>query len=251
VSVSGQSALGAAPPPQPSAASAPRAEERDLVRVLVWDGVVRLTHWTIAVSFLVLALTGVYIGDPYLIVSSSGSGSGGFTMATARAIHYYGAIAFTLAVLSRGIWFFRGPFFARWHQFVPTSKERVVQAFKVLQFYLFLRRTPPIAVGHNPLAGMAYVVVFGLYLVMILTGLGLYAHSAHIDSWAAGLAPLVDLFGGLRDSRYYHHLEMWLLTGFIIHHVTSAFIISTSERTGCIDSIFSGYKWLHKDEIDN
>ena len=41
----------------------------ELVRVYVWQWPVRLTHWLNAYSILVLALTGFYIGHPFITVS--------------------------------------------------------------------------------------------------------------------------------------------------------------------------------------
>ena len=44
------------------------AEHSDLVRVYVWEWPVRLTHWAIVLSIAVLAVTGITIGYPLLIV---------------------------------------------------------------------------------------------------------------------------------------------------------------------------------------
>jgi Ni/Fe-hydrogenase 1 B-type cytochrome subunit len=42
--------------------------------------------------------------------------------------------------------------------------------------------------------------------------------------------------------RLTHHLVMWLLVGFAIHHVYSAWLMDIKERGGVMSSIFSGYK---------
>ena len=57
------------------------------------------THWIIAVSFVVLGVTGVYIGHPFLTVT--GEATQHFAMGWIRAIHFYFAIAFVLAVVAR------------------------------------------------------------------------------------------------------------------------------------------------------
>jgi Ni,Fe-hydrogenase I cytochrome b subunit len=53
-----------------TAPHAPVSEEpRELEQrepVYVWDLVVRSTHWLIALSLIVLSVTGVYIGNPFL-----------------------------------------------------------------------------------------------------------------------------------------------------------------------------------------
>ena len=44
--------------------------------------------------------------------------------------------------------------------------------------------------------------------------------------WFASLAPLI---GGLQSARWIHHVVMWLLLGFAVHHVYSAVLMSTIE----------------------
>ena len=58
---------------------------------------------------------------------------------------------------------------------------------------------------------------------------------------------LIPLCGGLQMARFVHHICMWLVIGFAAHHIWSAFLVGTVERSSLIDSIFSGYKVLHPD----
>lgn len=44
--------------------------------------------------------------------------------------------------------------------------------------------------------------------------------------------------------RFVHHLIIWLVWGFMIHHVYSAILVNRVEGSGLITSIFSGYKFL-------
>jgi len=37
---------------------------------------------------------------------------------------------------------------------------------------------------------------------------------------------------------------MWLLIGFFVHHLYSAWLMSEIERNGTLESIFSGYKFV-------
>jgi cytochrome b len=86
----------------------------DLVRVYVWEWPVRITHWLIAASIIVLSATGIYIGRPFVISHSA------TFMATVKAVHSYTAIVFTLAVVSRIAWMFVGNSYARWYNFIPV-----------------------------------------------------------------------------------------------------------------------------------
>ncbi|MDH3224457.1 MAG: Ni/Fe-hydrogenase, b-type cytochrome subunit [Gemmatimonadota bacterium] len=215
-------------------------------RVYVWEFPVRLTHWTIVLSVLVLAGTGIYIGGPFLTVA--GEAGDHFVTGTIRVIHFYAAIAFALAVLARVIWMFMGNRYARWSQFVPVSQERRRGIVETLRFYLFLRRDPPAVAGHNPLAGATYVAVFGLYFLEILTGLTLYSASAPVGSPFGIFSAFIPIVGGLQTARYIHHITMWLLLGFVAHHVWSSIEVALVERNGIIESMVTGYKTGVPDE---
>jgi Ni/Fe-hydrogenase 1 B-type cytochrome subunit len=141
---------------------------------------------------------------------------------------------------------FLGPRRSGWRQFVPVSKRRRQGLISTFLFYVFARPKPPETVGHNPLAGLTYVAVFVLYLVMIATGFALYSVSAH-GSYMKMWDFLLPLLGGPQGARWIHHVVMWLLIGFVVHHVFSALLTSRVEKNGVLDSIFSGYKFLPRD----
>lgn len=220
----------------------PRTEFPVRQRFYAWELPVRVTHWLIFLSIAVLSVTGFYMGRPYITVP--GEAGHHFVMGWMKAIHFYAAIVFTLAVLSRILWMFLGNPLARWNQFLPTSKRRRKELVSVLRFYLFLDRDAmPNLGGHNALAGLAYTAVFILYLVMIGTGFALYSVSAHVDSWMTSFAFLRPVFGGPQSARWIHHVVMWLLWGFAVHHVYSAWLVSIVEKNATIESIFTGFKF--------
>jgi Ni/Fe-hydrogenase 1 B-type cytochrome subunit len=221
----------------------PRGE---LTPVYVWELPVRLTHWLIVLSIAFLTVTGLYIGNPYIIVP--GEAGEHFVMGTMKLVHSYAAIVFTLSVLSRIAWMFVGNRWARWNQFLPATREGRRGIRGTLAFYLFVRPAPPPYVGHNPVAGATYTLVFLLFLTMIATGLGLRGMSAHVDSPLRFFAGLLGLFGGAQGARWVHHVVMWLLLGFAVHHVASAVLVSRVEKNGILDSIFSGYKFVRPEE---
>ena len=223
-------------------------EAGDIDRLYVWELPVRLTHWLIALSLLVLAVTGYYIGRPFITVP--GEARFAFVMGTVKAIHFYAAIVFTLSVLSRIVWMFTGNEYARWDQFFPLSAVRRRMLWETFSYYVFLRRNPPSVAGHNSLAGIMYSVVFLLYLAMIATGLAIYSVSAGLDSPMRAFDFLVPVFGGLQTARWIHHVGMWLLLGFLVHHIASAVLMSVVERKGTVESIFSGVKFITHGERD-
>ena len=196
----------------------------ELVRVYVWQIPVRLTHWLIAFSVLVLSATGFYIGRPFVTVSGPAGQS--FLMGWVKVIHGYAAVVFTVSVLARLIWMFTGNKYARWDKFLPVFRTRRKGMLPTISFYSFIRNKPPGYIGHNPLAGLAYVAVFGLYLLAISTGLVMRSASAAPDSLVHRLGSLAPLFGGLQVARWTHHVVMWLLLGFVVHHVYSSILMA-------------------------
>ena len=96
---------------------------------------------------------------------------------------------------------------------------------------------------------MAYTLVFLLYFVMIGTGLALYGVDAAVHSPVRIFSFLLPLFGGAQTARWIHHVVMWLLLGFVVHHVYSAVLMSQVEGNGTIESIFSGYKFVQRDDV--
>jgi len=215
-----------------------------LERVYVWDWVVRLTHWLIVAGILVLSVSGYFIGDPFS--STSGPATEHHLMAWLRITHFYASILFTLAVLARIAWMFLGPPLARWDQFLPASRARLGEMWQTFRFYVLLRRRPPPVCGHNALAGATYVLVFTLYLLGIASGAALVGVEADLDSPMRWFADLAVVCGGAQSVRWLHHVIMWLLLGFMVHHVYSALLMAMVEKNGVIDSIFSGHKFVSR-----
>jgi Ni/Fe-hydrogenase 1 B-type cytochrome subunit len=220
-----------------------------IVPVYVWEAPVRVTHWLIAGSIVVLSVTGLYIGYPFITVS--GPAGRHFVMGWMRIIHFYAGIVFMCSVVARVIWMFTGNGYARWDKFIPIRPTRMKGILPTALFYSFLRKLPPSYVGHNPLAGSAYSLVFGLYFLAIATGLVMwsasYADAGSALGWFASWAPL---FGGLQMARWIHHIVMWLLLGFAVHHVYSSVLVANLEKNGTLDSIFSGWKWVHRSDLE-
>jgi Ni/Fe-hydrogenase 1 B-type cytochrome subunit len=216
------------------------SEHAGLERIYVWEWPVRLAHWLIVGSILVLAITGLYIGNPFLPVK--GEATRHFVMGTMKSIHFIAGMVFLVSVLGRLLWMFAGNPYARWKEFVPTTAERFKGIWNTAAFYVFIKRDAPDFVGHNPLAGAIYVLVYGLCLLMIATGLAMASAGAHVGSLLAWFQFLIPLCGGLQIARLLHHVAMWLILGFAAHHVWSAFLVGTVEKSALIDSIFSGYK---------
>ena len=91
---------------------------------------------------------------------------------------------------------------------------------------------PPAYVGHNPVAApptrsSSACTSWRSRPVWCMRGAA--PTSGLVPAWFASLSPL---FGGLQMARWIHHVVMWLLLGFAVHHVYSALLMSIVEPNG-------------------
>jgi Ni/Fe-hydrogenase 1 B-type cytochrome subunit len=208
-------------------------------RVYVWEFPVRVAHWLIALSIVVLSVTGLYIGNPFAQAVDATD----MIMAYMRFIHFVAAFVFSFCVFVRMYWWFAGNRYARYDQFVPTNMERVKNTVDTGLFYAFMKKDLPHAPGHTGLAGLSYTFLFGLYIVEIITGFAMYyvAHdgvntvSYLLGGWSLGIINVGYL-------RMFHHWIMWIIGLFVIAHVYISWHNDLIEKNGLISSIFSGYK---------
>jgi Ni/Fe-hydrogenase 1 B-type cytochrome subunit len=218
----------------------PAASQR--VRIYVWEVPVRVTHWIVVASIIVLSITGGYIADPFLIPP------GGQVMAFMLFVHILAAFVFLSAGLFRTYWLFAGNRFARWTAFVPTNRHQAAEAARQLGWYLFLTPESPKVLGHNQLAAGAYMVVFVLFMIQSVTGFALLAVHG-IQPWAALFGWVPSVLWGVQGVRLIHHLLMWAIIAFMVHHVYSALLVDHVERNGLMSSIFTGFKFETRQEV--
>lgn len=226
-----------APPPTvpPSEEKLPPTMER--VRVYVWQTPVRLTHWVTFSTLIVLTVTGSYIADPFLF------SPGQDTMRLVRFVHIVAAYLFVASGILRTYWLFAGNQFSRWSAFIPTNRRHLRELVRQTQWYLFLRKDLPSILGHNALASGTYLIVFFLFFLQTITGFALVGiHGT--QPWATLLGWLPGVLFGEQGVRLIHHLLMWAIIAFAIHHVYSALLVDHVERNGLMSSIFSGSKFV-------
>jgi Ni/Fe-hydrogenase 1 B-type cytochrome subunit len=215
------------------------------VRVYVWELPVRVSHWFIFLPIVVLSFTGYYIHNPFIVARSSTT----FLMGTMRFIHEIAAFVFISAFLLRLYWFFKGNSWSNWRAFVPIHRRQWRGMGGMVAYYSFLRKDLAHHVGHNALAAMTYLLMFTFMLIEIITGLALYTQVrgkwllGWLFSWIPGVIDIQHL-------RLIHFCIMFAFFAFVIHHVYSAVLVSWEERNGLIESIFTGSKFVPKDELE-
>lgn len=210
--------------------------------IYVWELPVRITHWVIVLALLVLSITGYDIHHPFITAGHTNvAGHPGFTMGFVRSLHEATGFVFVAAVLFRVYWAFAGNVYAHWRALLPVTRAQRHDLRGMASYYALRRRAAPLTNGHNPLAGIAYVVLYGGFLLAILSGLGLFAWVSRIPAWRT-------LFGWtyavlpIEQLRLLHFLLMFAFGAFMVHHVYSALLIDIEERNGELSSMITGYK---------
>ncbi len=230
--------MGTVAPPtrrDPKAAARPARHA-----IYVFELPVRIVHWVIVLCLIVLSFTGYYIHHPFL--SGSGMpGHPGFTMGEMRFVHEATGFVFIAAVLFRIYWSFAGNRYVRWGALLPVTKAQRRDLRETIRFYAFLNRRPPRLNGHNPLAGLAYVVLYLGFILTILTGLSLFAWVIRTPAWTTLFAWTWSLVS-IPTLRLVHFLLMFAYGAFAIHHVYSAVLYDIEERNGEMSSIITGWK---------
>lgn len=211
----------------------------------VWEWPVRITHWVNVLCIAVLSVTGYYIGTPFYTATSTDQ----WLMGWNRFLHFTFGYLFALSVLSRLIWMVLGNRHASWRAFVPWKDRHGRQgAVRMFKYYTFLSPEIPYEVGHNALAAIAYSAIFFLFFLQILSGFALYGQFAPGGSWDLILGWFRTGIG-IQALRLVHHLVMWLLIAFAIHHVYSAWLMDVKERNGTMSSIFGGCKYIEPEDV--
>jgi len=213
-------------------------------RIYVWEVPVRLTHWVNVACIVILSFTGYYIGNPFLQVSLR-EPYGAFFMGLIRYIHFVTAFVFVASVLLRTYWAFSGNEFAGWRALFPflTAEGRKAMG-EAISYYLFIRRHPPEVTGHNALAGMTYMFIVCFYVIITFTGFALYGQIHPVGIFQP-MTEWIFAIVSMQQVRMVHHMIMYLLIAFALHHIYSAWLVDMEEGNGLMSSIFSGFKFIH------
>ena len=221
---------------------------RKVQSIYVYEAPLRLWHWVNALSIMVLALTGYFIGSP--LPTQPGEASASFLMGYIRFAHFSAAYIFSIGLLARIYWAFVGNSHARQLFTLPLFRQQWWrEVFFEMRWYLFLEKAPKKYVGHNPLAQlfMFFFVTLGSFF-MVFTGFALYSQGTGYGSWEDRLFGwIIPLFGQGQDVHTWHHLGMWWILTFVIIHVYVAIREDIMSRQSIVSTMISGYR-MFKDE---
>lgn len=217
----------------------------EIVPFYVWEWPIRIAHWMIVLSLVVLTITGFYLHHPFIVATSETA----WAMGTMRFVHeVFGFILISTLIL-RFYWFFAGNKWARWRAWIPLKREQWRSIYSMILYYTYRRRAPFPEIGHNSLATATYTVVVLLLVVECITGLILFSvvRGSHTLTLLIGWIPrMVDI----QYIRATHYFVMFLFIAFLIHHVYSAIVVSSEERNGLMESIFTGWKFIPRQLLE-
>jgi Ni/Fe-hydrogenase 1 B-type cytochrome subunit len=211
--------------------------------VYVYEAPVRLWHWINALSIVVLAVSGYFIGSP--VPTQPGEASANFLMGYIRFAHFAAAYVLTVGFLARIYWAFVGNHHARELFSVPIFQVAYWREIgTMLKWYAFLSPRPNRYVGHNPLARFAMFFIFVFTVIfMIFTGFAMYGEGAQMGSWQQRwFGWVIPLFGQSQDVHTWHHVGMWVIVVFVILHIYAAVREDIMGRQSIISTMISGFR---------
>lgn len=182
-----------------------------LRRVKVWNGGLRLAHWSIALTVLTLIGSGWLLGQEL---------SPDLHFRISR-LHELTGYLLTIALVFRLYAFFWGTGSDLWKDFLPRGPQwnAVRETFI---FYMSFARTPlPSWYAHNPLWGPLYLLLFVLLGTEIVTGL---------------------LFHAQLTSAALHYAAYTAIALFSLLHVATVFLHDWRGTASEISAMISGYK---------
>lgn len=192
----------------------------------VYDPLLRLLHWAIALSILALIATSqlaeAFEDGPY--------------ENTLWDLHILSGYGMTAALLARLLWALVGPASARWRDLWHPAVWK--DSLKKLRLPSAHR------VGHDPVASLAYLFAYGVMALMVVTGLGLAASEFQTGPLAAWLGNAGWVEDVMEDP---HEFGFILLLGFIgLHMAALVFHQLRGERVA--QSMVTGRQYLEMEK---
>lgn len=209
----------------------------------------RIFHWVLFITTLVLFVTGLYIGKPFFIGSQGLEPTYAFnrvlSMEYIRYIHFVAAWILVASIIFRVY----GWIINRGDRLLPRFWQKIYWegAKEVTLHYLFVSSTHRPYL-RNSLARSSYIGLYGMLSVIILTGFPMYYQVKPNMLGAKLFGWVIPLLGSEYAVHLVHHIVAWLIILFAIVHVYMAVRADAMEKEGEISSMFSGIKYVHTPE---
>ena len=194
----------------------------------VFDPLLRLLHWVIALSIVALIATSqlaeAFEDGPY--------------ENTLWNLHILTGYVLTAGLLTRLLWGVVGPVSARWRDlWHPAVWKDSLRNLRLPSAH---------RAGHDPVASLAYLFAYGVMALMVVTGLGLSAsefQTGPLAGWLGNAGWLEDVLGEP------HEVGFVLLLGFVgLHMAALVFHQLRGERVA--QSMVTGKQYLDAQYVD-
>lgn len=188
----------------------------------VWDPVLRILHWLMAVSLVVQFVSGtaLMLLDGVLPESSQGR---------LDLLHYTAGGLFAAALTVRIAWLFMGPAETGWRNFLPLTAAQRQGWMATLRYYLTgMREKLPYKRTHNPFAATVYLVFFALGAAQVVLGIVL----ALMEDMERMQSPLLG----------WHVYVFYLLLLFLIAHLSAVILRELRGKEGIVSAMIHGHK---------
>lgn len=211
-----------------------------IISVKEWTLAIRLNHWAMALSIIILIVTGFYIATPFTI--PQGETVDKFFMGNVRFVHLLFGVILVFLFIWRVYLAFFSRFHADWKDFLAfTNIKNFIHQIK---FYLLITKEgPEYKTLYGPLQSLAYLGLLFMVFVICITGLILMGAGYHAGLTSVVytiLRPVENLLGGLATVRYIHHIFTWFFVLFIVVHIYMAFWYDFVLKKGTVSSMISG-----------
>lgn len=196
----------------------------------VWDPVVRLLHWWMAITVLVqIALGSLFLAEDALGITEAGEES-------LKLVHATVGYIFGAGLLARILWLFFAPGSGSWQDLLPLSKANRAAIRATAAFYLKgLRGSPPFYRAHNPLAGLVYAAFFIIAAIQVITGATIFTSGELGEAW-----------------KEVHEIGFWLIVVYIIAHWGMVAIHEITEHhRSLVSAMIHGRKLFTAEELVN
>jgi len=215
--------------------------ENPRIRKYVWEFPVRFVHWLVFVCICVFITTGLYIGNPY---GANSAQTTAYFMGYMRFFHFLAGYLFVCGLAIRTYWAFAGNKYSSWKVNMPyLFKDRMADLWDGLRFYTLMQRKPPYSVGHTAIAGLAYGILFLVFLFQAASGFAMLSLAAPgpfkmaLGGWLLGVMDIQAI-------RLWHHMVTYVVIAFVFVHLYLAWWIDSAEKNGLMTSMFGGYKFV-------
>lgn len=200
----------------------------------------RIFHWIMVLSIVVLFVTGILIAKPVTVMGLEPTFTS-MSMDWVRNIHFIFAFLFCAS------------FILRIYGFIVNKGDRLFprvweghfysETLDVALHYMLLKPSHAPFL-RNPLARMSYAGLYAMVLVEILTGFAMYymTEPSNIGGTLFGWVNVI--LGNEMITHWVHHIVAWLIIVFAIGHVYMVLRADMMEAEGEASSMFSGVKFL-------